>query len=533
MTFALDAPTRRLLTLVVLIAVLTGALVGQAKAATDAPNAEAEQQVIALINDARSAAGLAPVQAVADVRDAAYAWTEHMAETETLAHNPNYASQYCCWLRAAENVGWATVKDMNDPAEVAVTVDRLHQGFMNSSGHRVNILQPQHDHVGVGVVILDDSCPNGVGGACVWVTQNFRHWSGEQPAGGVRDPYADAEPVTPGAAAVVSDEVHEGGFDGDVTTTERLGATSDTAVQISTARFEKAGATHAVLSRDDRFPDSLAGSPLTGEGPLLFTPTGALSSEAGNELRRVLEPGATVYLLGGKLALSSAVKEAVADLGFMPRRLAGETRVDTALAIADEVRRLYGDNGKVVIARAAGPASDPNGPAGWVDSITGGAWAAANRVPVVITPTEDLADSVAAWLKKDAPDQTYLLGGEAALSRRVADKTPNSRRIAGDDRAATAAAVAVTLWKVAPGTGRFVVVDGWGPTAWQDGLAAAGLAADQSSPLLLATADGSRQPAATAALAKACDAPNVDVLLAGGIDNIVADWLESLDGAAC
>lgn len=532
MTLALLAPLRRLATLVVLVALFAGAFIGQAHAATDVPTATAEQRFTTLINEARQAAGVAPITAVADVRDVAYAWTERMADAKTLSHNPDYASQYCCWLRAAENVGWATIRDINDPAQVTSAVDRLHEGFMNSEGHRANILQAQHDHVGIGVVVRRNSCPNGVAGDCVWVTQNFRHWSGEQPAGGVRDPYADAPKEAP-RKTVVSDDVHQGGFDGDVTTTERLGAVSDTAVEVSTARFADDAATHAVLSRDDRFPDSLAGSPLTGDGPLLFTPTNALSSGARNELRRVLKPGATVYLLGGELALSPAVETAIRDLGFAPRRLAGESRVDTALAIADEVRRLYGDNGKVVIARAAGPAADPNGPAGWVDSITGGAWAAANRVPVVITPTEDLAGSVAAWLAKDAPNRTYLLGGESALSARVAQQAPNSVRIAGEDRAATAAAVAVNLWKAPAGSGRFVVVDGWGANAWQDGLAAAGLAADQSSPLLLASADGSRRPEATAALTKACNAPNVDVLLAGGIDNLVADWLESLDGAAC
>lgn len=531
---------RNLLLVVALAMVATMVTVRPASAAGAVDIEAAEQRFVDLTNATRAAEGVGSIRAVADVTDVARAWSERMAADRELKHNPAYASQFCCWLRAAENVGWASISDVNDQDQVLAAVQRLHDGFLNSPGHRVNIVHGDHNQIGIAIHVEAGSCPNGQD--CVWVTQNFRDWDGSEPAGGLRDAYGDIASVntddpapaeTSGPRATVSDDVHEGGFDGDVTTTERLGATKDTAVEVATARFDAEGASHAVLSRDDRFPDSLAGAPLTAEGPLLFTPTATLSGAVARELTRSLAPGATVYLLGGPVALDPAIESAVEDLGFTPKRLAGESRVDTALVIADEVRRLYGDNGMVVVARDRGTASDPDGPAGWVDSITGGAWAAANRVPVVITPSADLAPAVQAWLAKDRPTTTYLLGGEVALSSQVATRTPNARRISGENRAATAVAVAEELWRVGNTDRRFIVLDGWGRSAWQDGLAAAGLAADQNSPLVLASDDASNRPAETVELVTSCDQPAVDLVLVGPLGDAVADWLEAVDGAAC
>ena len=93
----------------------------------------------------------------------------------------------------------------------------------------------------------------------------------------------------------------------------------------------------AVLSRDDLPADALAGSALAAQknGPLLLTDSGALSSSAAAELKRILAPGSTVYLLGGVQALSPAVATAVHAMGFTVIRIAGVNRFDTAVKIAD------------------------------------------------------------------------------------------------------------------------------------------------------------------------------------------------------
>jgi hypothetical protein len=76
------------------------------------------------------------------------------------------------------------------------------------------------------------------------------------------------------------------GFDGNPATTQRIGASrpADAAIELSRRRFVNHDAaapaapkaTHVVLSRDDTFPDSLAGASLTKTAPMLFTATSQL-----------------------------------------------------------------------------------------------------------------------------------------------------------------------------------------------------------------------------------------------------------------
>lgn len=505
-----------------------------------APDMDAEQLFIRLINVDRAAEGLPALVAVEDVRDVAHAWSVQMATERVMSHNPDYSSQIGNWSRVAENVGWTSVHDPSDPAVVAAAVERLHQAFMDSPGHRANIMDPALEHIGLGVEIRADSCPTGRSSFsdCLWVTENFRQWFGVPPTGAILDPYTGETRVAAVGSVlpVVVDEVVPGGFDGDDATIRRLGATRASGIDVSIARFADGAAAHAVIARDDRFPDSLAGSPLSAEGPLLFTSTEGLSAAVRLELERALPPGATVYLLGGANALSPEVADAVADAGFEPVRLAGADRVETALVIADEVRRLHGDTGTVAIARAWGAAADPDGPAGWVDSVTGGAWATNMGVPVLVTPTQGLPDSVVAWLEADGPTSTVVLGGEAALSPAVADAVPGAVRIWGEDRATTAGSIAERLWgAAATGAGRgFVVIDGWSRDGWRDGLAAAGLAADADAPVLLASGSAPDQPEATRRAISTCTTSSVDLVLVGAtLSDATAEALTADDEHAC
>jgi putative cell wall-binding protein len=92
----------------------------------------------------------------------------------------------------------------------------------------------------------------------------------------------------------------------------------------------------AVLSRDDTFADALGGSALAAQktGPLLLTGSKAMNPSTMTELHRILVPGSTVYLLGGTKALSPAVENAIAANGFVPKRIAGADRFETAVNIA-------------------------------------------------------------------------------------------------------------------------------------------------------------------------------------------------------
>jgi len=242
-------------------------------------------------------------------------------------------------------------------------------------------------------------------------------------------------------------------------------------------------------------------------------------------------PDGTVYLLGGEQALSPAVQQAVVDAGFQPQRLAGTGRIETALAVADEILRRNPDQRTAVVARAAGTPDIVT--AGWADSVTIGAWTAGRQIPVLITPTDQLAPAVDAWLDANGIDTTLVVGGTSAITDDVAAQVPGPRRIAGSDRAGTAAAVAAELISGDPA--QVIVLNGYRDDGWAFGLPAAGLAADFGVPLLVAGGD---VPGATAATASTpCgNPPAVDALLLGSpavLGVAVVEQLDRADGGPC
>lgn len=72
---------------------------------------------------------------------------------------------------SAENI--AMIEIVRGPYDLEQTVPQLHQGLMDSPGHRDNILSERATHIALGVIRSDQG---------VWVTQVFAQLSGEMPS---------------------------------------------------------------------------------------------------------------------------------------------------------------------------------------------------------------------------------------------------------------------------------------------------------------------------------------------------------------
>jgi len=102
-------------------------------------HAGAEGDFLSKINAARSSAGLPPVSTHSDLVPDARNHSAEMMAAGQIFHSSNLGGVASGWEALAENVG------------AGPTVDSLHSAFMNSSGHRANILG-DYNYVGVGVV---------------------------------------------------------------------------------------------------------------------------------------------------------------------------------------------------------------------------------------------------------------------------------------------------------------------------------------------------------------------------------------------
>ncbi|MFD3937203.1 CAP domain-containing protein [Streptomyces sp. NPDC058611] len=124
-------------------------------------NGDAESAVLSLVNKERAAAGCGPLAANAKLSAAARAYSDTMARSGVMSHTGPDGSTMTSrveaagykWSRLGENIA----RGQADAASVM-------NSWMNSSGHRANILNCDFREIGIGV-------HKGDGGP--WWTQNF------------------------------------------------------------------------------------------------------------------------------------------------------------------------------------------------------------------------------------------------------------------------------------------------------------------------------------------------------------------------
>jgi hypothetical protein len=166
-----------------------------------------EQRLVASINAERAVEGLDPLKIEAHLNASAQSHSDWMAEAGDISHAGEGGSTPTdrieeagfplvrSW-QTAENVASITTSGELDEGEL----DRLHQGLMDSAGHKANILDPGVAYVGVGLS-LGMMTVDGVDREAVFLTQNFADTEGEvlvqEEQGGrtVLQPYQDGEPV--------------------------------------------------------------------------------------------------------------------------------------------------------------------------------------------------------------------------------------------------------------------------------------------------------------------------------------------------
>jgi len=281
---------------------------------------------------------------------------------------------------------------------------------------------------------------------------------------------------------------------------DRIGGTDRiaTAINASQWAFDTRGtpgrqAATAVLTRDDLYPDALAGTALAIQkgGPLLLTHGSSLDAKVGIELARILSPGATVYLLGGPAALSPAIADTVQRLGYNPVRLGGADRYDTAVAIATAIS---GTNPKTILL-----ATGTNFP----DALTAGVAAGQERYSrgdygtpaggiVLLTDGAIMPPATLAYLNSLRPSQPslYAIGGPADAAVRSIPWWPSHAGLVGSDRYDTAAKVAASALYGNGAPGRYTMAAITTGTNFPDAMSGGALAGSQDAPLLLAGPGG-------------------------------------------
>ena len=267
--------------------------------------------------------------------------------------------------------------------------------------------------------------------------------------------------------------------------TDRLFGPSryETAIATSLQAFPTPAAVPVVhVASGEGFADALSAAPAAakGGGPLLLTPRSGPTPEILEEIRR-LNP-AEIVIVGGPGAVAASADAALSEIAPV-HRIGGTDRYDTSRKLIDEAFATPTE--------AVYVASGANYP----DALAAGAAAGSTDSPVVLTRGATLDEATRLLVQRLDPQRIRVAGGAAIVSDAVLTQlrsiAADSRRVAGADRYATAAAINTDAFGTAT---RAFVASGLN---FPDALAGAAYAGSLAAPLYLSAPQCLPAPAAT------------------------------------
>lgn len=149
---------RRLPATLLALALAATAAVALPATASAAPRDSIDAQFVQLANQARSQAGLAPLVHSADLRRLSTYWSDRMATGGTscrLAHNPDAWNQLPSYGAASRTKWGENVASWTTDQYSAQDIFNL---YMESPGHRANILGKDYRYIGVATVSGSGGC---------------------------------------------------------------------------------------------------------------------------------------------------------------------------------------------------------------------------------------------------------------------------------------------------------------------------------------------------------------------------------------
>ena len=258
-----------------------------------------------------------------------------------------------------------------------------------------------------------------------------------------------------------------------------------TAVDISKQGW-KAGATaNVIIANGYSFADALAGVPLSKalDAPILLTSGKSLESSVADALASL---GAkNIYILGGTAVVSGDIEKALTGKNYTVTRLAGSTRYETSVKIAEKIIALRGKSETVYI-------SNSNS---FADALSAGPAAALEGCPILYTAANGVLDKATKdFITAGKYVRARLIGGTAVISDAVKNDlkacgVTSTVRLAGSNRYETCLAAVKASEAKFTGNGISIATG----EAFPDALAGGAFAAKQGVPLILATASPAKE----------------------------------------
>ena len=244
-----------------------------------------------------------------------------------------------------------------------------------------------------------------------------------------------------------------------------------TAIKVSNRGWSKSD--NVVIVNSSAIVDALSATPFAKmkNAPILLTGAENLNNETKKEITRL---GAkNVYVIGGTGVVSKNVVSELKAMNLNVDRISGDTRYTTAL----EVAKRLGNVSEIAVV---------NGVTGLADAVSIAPVAADRNMPIVLSSPNEGTKVFDEFIKVNSIKTSYIIGGEAAISKDVAFKLPNANRLGGASRNETNAIILEKFYTNRDLNNIFVAKDGMKKVDdLIDALAVGVLASKEKSPVVI------------------------------------------------
>lgn len=239
----------------------------------------------------------------------------------------------------------------------------------------------------------------------------------------------------------------------------------ETAIDI--AKYGWQNSDYAIIATGENFADALCAVPLSYKykAPILFTDSKNLNNLVENQLKNMGVK--KVFIVGGQGVVSKQIEIRLDEIGIKYERFGGKDRYETSILIAEQL----GVVNEVVIV------SGENFP----DALSISSIASQKGIPIILTQKNFVPKITTNYLNKNIIKQTYIIGGEGAVSSSILSLLSNPIRTSGVDRYDTNLAVIKKFFESGLSDNLYIVSG----ENFPDALAIAALAAKNNAGIIL------------------------------------------------
>jgi putative cell wall-binding protein len=218
------------------------------------------------------------------------------------------------------------------------------------------------------------------------------------------------------------------------TLVRRLGGQDryDTSTIISAA--EPSHSHTVIIATGEKFPDALTASGLAGclDAPVLLVTRDHIPPKTATEIKRLRARSAIIC--GGAPSVSNQVAAHLRAMGLSVSRLAGKTRYETAIVVAQRIQQLTRRHDRVFLARGTV----------FSDALVISPLAYSTKSPILLSTSTKLYDNTAKQLTTAHYSYATIIGDglNATVEGGVRNRVPSVDRWAGVNAADTSVNVA-------------------------------------------------------------------------------------------